>query len=181
MPLPLDLTGRWIGHYLQGGHEYPILADLAQAGERLSGSMRDGQPDREHGVFEAAAEAGLPPGADEQIEARLRELVPEAGSARIRFVARLPPESVLEGRCRDRTVSFVKTYQGKSFGGFKVGDRLVGTEKAGHAVHYEGEVTPDGDAIDGRWWIDSDPQLHTEGLFTLRRAKREASSPSEGP
>jgi hypothetical protein len=167
-----DLTGRWIGHYRHHGQEYPITANLVQAGEGLSGSMRDGHPDFEFSVFEAAAEAGLPPGADEQIEASLREAVPGAPTAPIRYVSHLPPDSVLAGRCSGRSVYFLKTYQGTSFGGYKVGDQLLGIRKDGHAVHYEGQLSPDGRQIEGRWAIDADPELGTrrsEGHFTLRR------------
>jgi hypothetical protein len=167
-----DLTGRWTGHYLQQGREYPITAHFTQDGEHLSGTMHDGHPDRESAFFEATAEAGLPPGADEQIEAQLRELVPDAPAGPIRYVSHLPTESVLEGRCDGRTVSFLKTYEGTSFGGYKVGERLVGTHKEGHAVHYEGRLSPDGLLIEGWWWIDPEAEhgtRRTEGYFTLRR------------
>jgi hypothetical protein len=172
MPSAIDLTGRWLGHYAQHGREHPIWADLVQEGTRLSGSMRDGQPDRESSVFEAALDAGLPPGADEQIEAKLRQALPDAPRGPIRYVSHLPPESVLTGRCSGDVVSFLKTYQGTSFGGYKVGDRLVGVEVAGHGVHYEGRLSPDGQVIDGRWWIDANPALgtpRTDGYFSLRR------------
>jgi hypothetical protein len=132
------LTGRWIGHYLQGGQEYPISADLREAAERLSGFMYDGQPDREYSVFQAAAEAGLPPGEDEQIEAKLREAVPEGATGPIRYVSHLPPNSILLGRRTGQSVTFLKTYQGVSFGGYRVGNQLVGMRKADHEVHYEG-------------------------------------------
>jgi hypothetical protein len=166
------MTGRWVGHYLQRGREYPITADVVQAGQRLSGTMRDGSPDRECSPFEAACEAGLPPGADEQIEAKLRQMVPDAGAGPIRFVSHLPAAAVLEGTRRGKTVAFLKTYQGTSFGGYKVGEKLVGIQMDGHAVHYEGQLSPNGLEIEGRWWIDADPAYampRTEGLFMLRR------------
>src|SRR5262245_6071205 len=97
-----DLTGVWIGHYQQHGREHPITADLVLAGERLSGTMCDGHPDSESSVFEAAAAAGLPPGTDEQIEARLREALPGAPARPIRYVSHLPADSALEGRCSGR-------------------------------------------------------------------------------
>jgi hypothetical protein len=169
-----DLTGRWVGHYGQQGRDYPITADFAQAGEHLSGSMRDGRPDRECTVFEATSEAGLPPGADEQIEARLREMVPDCPSGPIRYVSHLPPESVLEGQCTGRTVRFLKTYQGTSFGGYRVGDKLVGVQRANHGVHYKGRLSADGRVIEGRWWIEADPASRTrrtEGEFCLRSSQ----------
>jgi hypothetical protein len=90
MSSSIPLTGRWVGHYVQGGQKYPITADLVQVGQRLSGSMQDGHPDRECSTFEAACEAGLPPGADEQIEMGLREMVPDAPAGPIRYVSHLP-------------------------------------------------------------------------------------------
>jgi hypothetical protein len=136
--------------------------------------MRVGHPDRECTVFEATAEAGLPPGADEQIEARLREIVPDSRSGPIRYVSHLPPESILEGQCTGRTVRFLKTYQGTSFGGYRVGDKLVGIERADHAVHYEGRLSADGLVINGRWWIEADPESGTRraaGEFCLRSSQ----------
>jgi hypothetical protein len=170
----VNLTGRWAGHYLQGGKEYPIAADFLGGGEGLSGFMYDGQPDRDYSVFQASAEAGLPPGADEQIEARLRELVPGASAAPIRYVTHLPPNSTLRGRRTDRAVYFLKSYQGTSFSGYQVGDRLVGARKEGHEVHYEGQLSPDGQTLEGQWWIDADPESgapRSEGLFRLRRSE----------
>ena len=167
-----DLTGLWVGHYSQRGGEYPITAEFVQVADRLSGSMHDGHPDREQSVFELASNAGLPPGADEQIEARLRELVPDAGAAPIRYVSHLPAGSVLDGLTTGQTVSFLKTYQGAAFGGYRVGDKLIGVEQASQSVHYDGRLSRDGLLIEGRWWIDPDPARaipRTEGSFTLHR------------
>jgi hypothetical protein len=125
-----------------------------------------------------AQQAGLPPGADEQIEANLRKAFrqahPDAPAGPIRYVSRLPAESALEGRRQGQVVSFLKTYQGTSFDGYKVGDQFLGAEKAGHSVHYEGRLSPDGRTIEGRWWIEADQEEGTgraEGYFTLRRGQ----------
>jgi hypothetical protein len=170
--MPPSLTGRWAGHYTQHGQSHPIVTLFRQDGDRLSGSMQDVQNDGECSVFELAAESGLPPGADEQIEAKVREAVPDAPRGPVRYVWHLPSDSVLDGRCAGRKVSFLKTYQGKSVGGFRLGDHLVGAETEGHSVHYEGELSPDGTLIEGRWWIEADPSRGTgaaRGSFALRR------------
>jgi hypothetical protein len=175
------LTGRWIGHYHQSSEEYPITADFLEAEEHLSGFMYDGKPDRDYSVFQIASEAGLPPGADEQIEAQLRQRVPDAPAAPIRYVTRLPPNSILRGRRTGETISFLKAYQGTAVSGYQVGNQLVGIRKAGHEVHYEGRLSPDGLVIEGRWWIDADPDHATpmcEGLFHLRRS--DAAEPPDG-
>jgi hypothetical protein len=167
-----DLTGRWLGHYLQHGQERPITADLHHIGERLSGTMCDGHPDSEYSLFEVAQQAGLQPGADEQIEVMLRQALPDAPAGPIRYVSYLPSGSVLEGWCKGPIVYFLKTYQGDSFSGYKAGDQLLGIQKEGHVVHYEGHLSPDGLVIEGRWWIDADSEYgtrRTEGVFLLRR------------
>ena len=108
---------------------------------------------------------------DEQIIAALRSSVPDAPSAPIRCVGHLPPESVLAGQVDGSTVSFLKTYQGSHLSGYRVGETFVGSEIVNHAVHYRGEISPDGTTIEGRWWIDPDPRRGTpraEGGFTLR-------------
>jgi hypothetical protein len=177
-----NLTGHWIGHYLQGGRSYSITADLVQVEERISGSMRDEHSDKECSLFELTADAGLPPGADEQIEARIRKLMPDAPAGPIRYVSHLPPESTVEGTCSGQTVAFKKTYQGTSFGGYKVGEQLLGYRKSGHCVHYSGRLSSDGLVIDGRWWIDPDPDLasrRTEGLFMLHRSESSDASAEE--
>lgn len=172
MSASANLTGRWIGSYMQGGQERPITAELHQDGVKFTGSMRDGQPDRECSLFEGAMEAGLPPGADELIDEKLRSMIPEAGRDPIRCVSHLPEESVLEGSSQGDVVTFTKTYLGTSFSGYKVGQKFVGTEAEGHTVHYEGQLSPDQSIIEGRWWIDANPEAGTgraKGLFLLRR------------
>jgi hypothetical protein len=175
------VSGRWVGYYLQGGREYPITADLLQAEERLSGFMYDGEPDRSRPLSQFTAEAGLPPGADERIEAQLREMAPEAPAGEIRYVSHLPPNSILQGTRKGPTVSFRKMYQGVSYGGYQVGERLLVSRNADHVVHYEGQLTPDGRVIDGRWWIDARPDeggYRTEGLFRLHRSEDGGPSPT---
>jgi hypothetical protein len=178
MPELSGLTGHWVGHYMQRNQPHPIVADLVDNGGQLSGTMRDGEPDNECSVFDAAAYAGLPPGADEQIEAGLRRMLPDSAGAAIRYVSHLPEDSVIEGRRSWLSVSFVKRYQGVSFGGYRVGDKILGIQDDGHSVRYQGELNSDGSAIEGRWSIDADPAKGSrgaDGTFVLRRAGLEGS------
>src|SRR5262245_61609452 len=168
----LVLTGRWTGHYLQRGKEFPITADLLETSERLCGFMYDGQPDHTYSISGLIAEAGLSTETEEQIEAKLREMVPDAPAGPIHYVSHLPPNSLLRGRRTGQTVYFLKSYQGTSFGGYQVGGHLVGIQRKDHQVHYEGQLTPDGLTLEGRWWIDPDPEQGisgAEGLFHLHR------------
>ncbi len=167
-----NLTGRWIGCYYQHSRPHPIEADLIHDGEQITGVMRDGETDRNSTVFEVAADAGLPPGADEQIEASLRAMFPEERATPIRYIAHLPTDSVVEGWARGFQVGFLKSYQGEHYGGYTVGDRFVGHRIEGHAVHYRGDVSLDGREINGKWSIDPDPEIGTpgtDGSFSLRR------------
>jgi hypothetical protein len=166
------LTGRWSGHYQQHSLSHPIHAQLQQEEGHLIGTMQDGETGTERSVFEVAMEAGLPPGADEEIVARLRELHPNLPTtAPIRALTVLPIHSVLEGTVEDRKVYFLKTYQGEHFSGFRVGNRRVGRTIAKHEVHYQGEVNSEGTIIRGNWWIEPREQgeRRAEGSFELRR------------
>jgi hypothetical protein len=167
-----NITGPWTGKYFQHGRPQPIEADLVQAGERLTGSMRDGVTDSELSVTQVALDAGLPPGGDEQIVDRLRKLFPDAPATEIRYVTHLPPDSALEGWVNGLEVYFLKVYDGTHYGGYVIGDKLVGHQNTSHVVHYGGRVSSDGEEIEGKWWIENSPGdggRQTEGSFTLRR------------
>jgi hypothetical protein len=167
-----DVTGRWVGHYLQRGKERPIAAELTQAGEVLTGSMTDGITSERRSVSEIALEAGLPPGEDERIVAHLRKSVPGGEGKPIEYVWELPKESGLEGSVKGRTVSFLKTYKGEHTAGFQVGQQRVEMTKDAHSVHYKGTLSADGLEIRGEWSIDAPAGVPRHGLtgeFVLRR------------
>ncbi len=168
----INLTGRWVGHYVERGRECPIEANLTQDGDELRGWMRDTVTEIEISIFDLAVDAGLPPGADEEITRKLRESVPDAGDSPVRWVSTLPDQSVLEGEIEQNVVRITKTYQGETSGGYKVGDTFVGEQHSGHQVLYEGHYDPDANTINGTWRIEADPENHsvrTEGQFCLRR------------
>jgi hypothetical protein len=169
---PTNLTGHWKGSYYQHDRPHPILLDLVQESDRLTGAMRDGETDRETSVFNMSVEAGLAPGADEQIVAQLHQAFPDAPESSIRYITHLPSESAVEGWVQGSQVYFLKTYQGSHFTGFRVGERMIGHQREGHAVHYGGRLSPDGTEIEGKWWIEANAGrgvARTEGSFVLRR------------
>ena len=172
MTQPLDITGRWAGAYSQHGREHPIVAIFAQFDAHLQGKMTDGETDFEQSVFEAALDAGLPPGADEQIEVELRKQYPDAPRGPIRAATHVPEFSTLEGSVEGRCVRFVKRYLGDHFSAWKIGDRLVGTTQEEQVVHYSGTLSDDGDSLEGRWWVEGRGRKgpgRTEGSFLLHR------------
>jgi hypothetical protein len=172
MTKPVDITGRWIGAYCQHGHEHPISAIFAQFDTHLQGKMTDADTDFEKSVFEAALDAGLPPGADEQIVKELREQYPDAPRGPIRAASHVPEFSILEGVVQGRAVRFVKRYLGDHFFGWKIGDDYFGTTSEDHAVHYSGTIDSDGNSLEGRWWVGEtrgrQKERH-EGTFLLQR------------
>lgn len=172
MSARIDITGRWTGAYLQHGREHPITADFAQIDSHLQGKMTDGVTEFETSVFDAAMEAGLPPGADEQIVASLRKQYPDLPRAPIRATATLPAASILEGVVQGRTVRFRKTYLGEHFTGWRIGDRLIGSTVNVHVVQFRGRLSDDANSLEGQWYVDADRKTgarRLEGGFTLRR------------
>ncbi len=168
-----SLTGEWHGHYEQHGAKARIVATLTQEGTRLSGSMADLDPENETPLYDYLAESGLPPGADEEIAAQLRALMPGAPRGPITSRSILPEDSRLEGSVNGRFVSFTKTYQGNCTYSFEVGGESVSQSTEGHAVDYSGQLAPDGNSIAGRWLVsapDAPPQM-LEGDFELHRVE----------
>jgi hypothetical protein len=167
-----NLTGAWVGSYFLHDRAHPIRAELVQEGERLTGSMKDGETDRSASLFEVAAESGMAPGEDEQITERLRAILPDAPTEPIQYVWHLPQHSVLAGWVRGATVYFVKTYRGIHYGGYQIGNVIVGHQTEDHAVQYRGKLSPGRDEIEGTWWIDESGEpvgRRSGGSFVLQR------------
>ena len=138
----------------------------------MFGTMVASDTESEQSLFAAAAEAGLPPGADEKMDEQIRRLLPDAGNQPIRGKAILPTHSLLEGTVSGRFVRFKKVYQGQHFVGFEVGEQRVGRTIEGHCVHYSGRVSSDRMEITGNWTIlePETGRANAQGSFVLRRA-----------
>ncbi len=166
-----DISGEWVGDYSQSDRRSPIRATLQQEGQRLSGTMVDLRTSSDRSLFDAVAEAGLPPGTDEQIDEQVRRLLQANDKEPIRARAVLPEQSLLNGQVRGRSVRFTKIYQGQHIVGYQLGDRGIAQVIERHAVEYSGRLAVDGQSIQGQWTIH-DPQspkgLLTGG-FVLRR------------
>lgn len=172
MSINRNLTGTWAGAYFQHGQTHPITADFLHEADVLSGSMRDGSPETNLSVTEVTA--GEAPGADERVVALLRSMFPEESGAPIRYISQLPEQSSLNGHVREFAVTFLKSYQGSHFGGYQVGNMVVGQQVNDHIVHYSGRLAADCQEIEGRWWIspiEGGGEHRVEGSFTLRRCE----------
>ena len=173
MARPATITGRWQGYYVQRDEQHAIAAELTQSGAQLTGTMTDRNTGREESLFDMAARAGWPPGADEQIVCWLREQIPEQAHAPIRAVTRMPAHSTLAGHVKDGVIYFLKTMLGENFVGYRVGSKEIGVTIKRHTVHYQGRLSADETIIEGRWWIDPRKEFgnqRSEGDFLLQRA-----------
>ena len=167
----LKVTGVWEGHYTQHNDKCSIRASLTQDGDRVSGTMMDVQTETDRSLFDAAIEAGLPPGSDEKLDEQIRQIAPEAGNEAIRAKMILPEQSQLDGIIEGRYVRFTKVYQGEHFTGFQVGDKIVGDVIENHSVQYSGRLSGDGLKIEGQWTIyqPEAPKGYIDGMFVLRK------------
>ncbi|MBX6313788.1 MAG: hypothetical protein IRY99_12855 [Isosphaeraceae bacterium] len=172
-----SLSGHWEGYYSQHDAQWPIIADLDQEGERLTGTMNDVCTVIASSISELAMREGLPPGADEQIVQHVRSLIPNAQPGPVLAEVHLPPLSVLEGEVIGLSIQFRKTYQGLHFVGYRIGDLRVGRLGAAPEVLYRGRLNGDGTEIEGRWQAAGRPELGItrciEGGFWLRRVEGE--------
>ena len=133
--------------------------------------MTDVQTETERSLFDATAEAGLPPGSDEKIDEQIRQMMPGAGNEPIRAKSILPGQSQLDGIVEGSFARFTKVYQGQHFVGFQVGDKDIGHVIEGHSVQYSGRISGDGTQIEGNWTIHQPkvPKGYIEGMFVLRK------------
>ncbi|MFO1032045.1 MAG: hypothetical protein U1F60_13290 [Planctomycetota bacterium] len=154
-----DLTGTWEGHYVQGGRQHGISMRVVQRGASFVGAMRD--VDTLLVSQERLHAASVEDGKDAEV----------LGEAEV--LSSLPEHSFVEGEVEGRLVTFTKRYQGKSSTSIWVeGKANLTFETPGHAVHYRGVLSPDGDLLSGMWRI---PPQHSDGElmrdhFELRRS-----------
>jgi hypothetical protein len=167
------LTGEWHGYYMQRGKQQRVVATLTQDGDRISGRMVDIDNITVQSLYEAVADAGLPPGADEQIAKQLRQLLPGASAGPITIRTILPEGSVLEGTVTGEFVRFTKSYEGVSLHFYQIGDKGAGRAKPGHSVEYSGRLSADRKTIAGRWVIYDahESRGFIDGGFELRRVE----------
>ena len=89
-------------------------------------------------VRDMALDSGLPPGADEQIVARVRAMCPGLDGVPVLAVVELTPFSILDGEAVGLVVRFDKVYQGEHFAGYRVGERRVGIRGSAQVMTYWG-------------------------------------------
>lgn len=167
----VTLTGDWQGHYTQHGSRHRLLARLTQQGPRFTGEMTDLDNVTVQSLFDFVADAGMQPGADEQLEGQIRQMLPEAGPGPITTRSILPWSSRLTGTVQGPFVRFIKTYDGEAWHGYEIDETGIGQRQPAHPVEYSGRLSPDGNMISGLWTIYHQDSSRgcIDGGFTLQR------------
>jgi hypothetical protein len=147
---PVDVTGRWVG--LSYGWEkpgrYPIIADLRQFGDRITGEMYDQMRDRSDNLGNSVVILGEQIPFD--IRRKFEQVIGRFGTETVPN-SRLPDMSEIQGKIAGSHVQFTKTYQGLETT-WTLGEKQVGTfRRNGHKVRYSGDLNRDRTCIAGTW------------------------------
>jgi hypothetical protein len=151
---PVDVTGRWVGFYRHRWGQlgtYPIIADLNQTGNRITGEMYDQITDQSNYLDSLLAICGrdISSEARRGLEAMIRRF-----GAEIVGNSRLPDTSDIQGRIAGNRVEFTKTYRGVLEMAITVREHEVGSLRwEGHKVQYLGHLDLERICIAGRWVI----------------------------
>ena len=151
---PVELTGRWVGFYRHRWEQlgtYPIVADLTQIGDRITGEMYDQLTDRSDYLDDFVEVIGK----DIAYETRrsFEQVIRQFGTETVRN-SRLPDTSDIQGKITGSQVKFTKTYRGAMEITLTVGEKQIGSfRRDGHQVHYSGYLDRDCMCITGRWII----------------------------
>ena len=150
-----NLAGRWTGFYrlpITRIDCFPLVADIRQAGSRISGEMYDQITEYSDDFRKVLEARGNDMPLRHRLEIKLVLLL--YGSRSVGFKVQLPETSDLRGTVRHDRVKFTKLYRGTMFSETIVdGDTVGGREKTGHQVHYSGRYNLEQGLIAGRWSI----------------------------
>ena len=107
---PVNVTGRWVGFYRHRWEQlgtYPIVADIQQTGEKITGEMYDQMTDGSD-YLDSLLEVC---GQEITIEAKhnLTTMIRQFGTETV-MDSRLPEISDIQGRITGSRVKFTKTY-----------------------------------------------------------------------
>ena len=151
----VDLTGRWVGFYrytTEGSGTFPIVAEIQQTGDKITGEMYDqvtDRSDRLDAILEKFRD-DLTPGHKRRIEAVLRRYADEP----LVHTSHLPDTSDIEGKCTSNLVRFTKTYRGAFEAALTAGEKTVRSiTLARHQVFYSGQLDVGATCINGGWLI----------------------------
>jgi hypothetical protein len=177
-----DLTGRWVGHYVQRDQRRQISADFRQQGVSLVGTMYDRTTEMSWPLLDQlGANGALSQQQREWLDSLLAALDDAPLSSIEGYFVR-PQTAALMGELRDGHVSWQKQYNGPAQFGYRAGGRYVSKQVDDYVVNYQGSLSVDGFTIEGDWGIDARPDLGTpprKGRFMLRRKPGHAEAAAD--
>jgi hypothetical protein len=151
---PVDVTGRWVGFYRHRWEQlgtYPIIAELSQAGNRITGEMYDQITDRSNYLDSLLDICGSDLAYD--VRWGFETMIRRFGSETV-ISSRLPDTSDIQGMIAGDRVEFTKTYRGTLEINVAIREHEVrSSRRVGHKVHYQGRLDDGQGCISGRWII----------------------------
>ncbi len=152
---PVEVTGRWVGFYrFRSEHlgVFPIVADLRQTGDRITGEMYDQITDVSD-LLEKLVEA-FQEDITQGRKRNLGKVIEHFGKESVVVTTRLPDTSDLDGRIIGSVVEFMKTYRGPMETDWIVkGEEIASSERRRHKVQYSGHLDQERMCIEGEWII----------------------------
>jgi hypothetical protein len=156
----IDVTGRWVGFYRHRSEQagsFPIIAEIRQNGQRMTGEMYDQITDRSNQLDEFLEK--YRDDITSYQKHRLEKALKHFGKESV-VSSHLPDTSDIDGTITGNLVRFKKTYRGNVKAAFTVGEQTVRTKQhRGHSVYYSGELDGENMCIRGEWFI------RTKGLL----------------
>ncbi len=164
---PVEMTGRWVGfsHRWEKLGRHPIVADIRQTGNKISGEMYDQMSDRSdyfgNSVVLVAEQIPI------DIRRKFERVIRRFGAETIPN-SHLPDISEIQGTITGSQVRITKTYRGLETT-WTAGEKQVGTfRRDGHKIQYSGDFNRDRTCIVGTWIIRQTGQL---GRFLPQQAR----------
>lgn len=167
----MDIQGRWTGHYFldlfrgEGGNVYEIEAWFEVEDGVLTGTMLDCSPSRERRFADISAEWLSSRSSLSLLELRMYL----AKKPNCVYRVDLFPESNLVGNVEGDRVWFTKTYAGPCDYVYVNGDVETITRRLNFQVRFVGNISEDGDLIEGSYVFLSGSQPEGLRTFELRR------------
>ena len=151
---PVEVTGRWVGFYRHRWEQlgtFPIIADLVQTDDMITGEMYDQITNRSDYLDDFVEAIGKDIASETR--RRLQQVISQFGTETV-CNSRLPDTSDIQGKITESLVQFTKTYRGALEVTLTVGEKQVGSfRRHGHNVQYSGHLDRDRMCITGRWTI----------------------------
>jgi hypothetical protein len=151
---PVELTGRWVGCYRHRWEQlgtFPIIAELHQAGDKITGEMYDQITQRSDYFVDYVEMIGKDIASG--TKRKMQQMIWQLGTETVRN-SRLPDTCDLQGRITGSHVQFTKTYRGALEVIWTVEENPVAsTRRDGHKVQFSGQLDLDRMCIAGRWTI----------------------------